>query len=357
MTRGNSVAAVGFLSVTVVLWGGAFRATAVGADHASSLTLSALRAGPAMLILLLVLPLARARLPSRRQWPAAAVTGLLMVTLATEALPLAVTRAGAGNTAVLVNTSPLFVAVATVLFLRRRLSWLAAAGLVVGFGGVLMITAPQLGGSVDPGNLALGMGLALVLSAGWALGLLIIKGVADRDPHLDMLGFTAAQYAVGAPILVIAALAANGGGGTDWTAADLWGAVAWLAIGTSAIASFTFLSALKRSSADRVAAWQFVVPVVAVLVEVVRGSAPGALVLGGMALALAGVTMVNVAPQPAAAEFTSGSEAPLTAGPFPGEAHSAAYGAGGRRNVRSRRSALHRPSLGSVAIDEGGTQI
>jgi len=356
MTRGNGAAAVGFLSVTVVLWGGSFHATAVGAEHTSSLTLSALRAGPAMLILLLALPVARARLPSRRQWAAAAVTGLLMVTLATEALPLAVTRAGAGNTAVLVNTSPLFVALATVLFLRRRLSWLAAAGLVVGFGGVLMITAPQLGGSLDPGNLALGMGLALVLSAGWALGMLIIKGVADRDPHLDMLGFTAAQYAVGAPILVIAALA-NGTGGTDWTAADLWGSVAWLAIGTSAIASFTFLSALKRWSADRVAAWQFVVPVVAVLVEVVRGSAPGAVVLGGMALALAGVTLVNLAPQPAAAELASGSEAPLTAGPFRGEAHGAASGAGGRRNVRFRRSTVHRPSLDSFAIDEGGTQI
>jgi drug/metabolite transporter (DMT)-like permease len=353
MTRGNA-AVVGLLSVTVVLWGGAFRATAVGADHASSLTLSALRAGPAMLILLLVLPLARARLPSRRQWPAAAVTGLLMVTLATEALPLAVTRAGAGNTAVLVNTSPLFVALAMVLLLRRSLPWLAAAGLAVGFGGVVMMTAPQLGTSHDPGSLALGMGFALLLSAGWAAGMLVVKSVADRDPDLDMLGFTAAQYAFGAPILVIAALAANGAGGTDWAEADLWGAVAWLAIGTSALASFTFLSALKRSSADRVAAWQFAVPVVAVLVEIVRGSVPGAVVLGGMVLAVAGVAMVNRAP-PTAAEFESESEARLTAGPFRGEAHRPTSRVRGRRRMRSRRLAVRRPSHGSVAIEEGGT--
>jgi drug/metabolite transporter (DMT)-like permease len=355
MTRGNA-AVVGLLSVTVVLWGGGFRATAVGADHASSLTLSALRAGPAMLLLLLVLPLARARLPSRRQWPAAAVTGLLMVTLATEALPLAVTRAGAGNTAVLVNTSPLFVAVAMVLLLRRSPPWLAAAGLAVGFGGVVMMTAPQLGGSRDPGGLALGMGFALLLSAGWAAGMLVVKRVADRDPDLDMLGFTAAQYAVGAPVIVIAALAANHAGSTDWAADDLWGAVAWLAIGTSALASFTFLSALKRSSADRVAAWQFAVPVVAVLIEIVRGSAPGAVTLGGMALAVAGVAMVNTAPQPATPGFDSEGEAPLTDGPFPGEAHRPTSRAGGRRRMRSRRLAVRRPSHGSVAIDEGGTK-
>lgn len=323
MTRGNAATVVGLLTITVVLWGGAFRATAVGAEHASSLTLSALRAGPAALILLLALPLVRARLPRRAQWPAAAVTGLLMVTLATEALPPAVTRAGAGNTAVLVNTSPLFVALATVLLLRRRLPWLAVGGLALGFGGVVMMTARQLGGSHDPGNLALGMGLALLLSAGWAAGMLVVKRVADRDPDLDMLGFTAAQYGVGAPVIVIAALIARDSG-TDWSTTDLWGAVAWLAIGTSAVASFTFLSALKRSSADRVAAWQFAVPVVAVLVEIVRGSAPGAVTLGGMALAVAGVAMVNTAPQPAVVGLDTESEVPLTPGPFPGEAHRSA---------------------------------
>jgi drug/metabolite transporter (DMT)-like permease len=295
--RSDRRVATGLLALTVVLWGGAFRATAVGAEHTSSLMLSALRAGPATLLLLLALRLERARLPSRRQWLWAGVTGLLMVTLATEALPEAVTRAGAGNTAVLVNTSPLFVALAGVLFFRQRLSWLAVAGLVVGFGGVIMITAPQFGGSSDAGNLALGMALALALSVGWALGILIIKGVTDRDPNLDMLGFTAAQYAVGAPILVIAAIVAKGSTGTDWSSADLWGSVAWLAVGTSALASFAFFSALKRLSADRVAAWQFVVPVIAVLVEIARGASPVAVVLGGMALAVAGVAIVIVAPE------------------------------------------------------------
>jgi drug/metabolite transporter (DMT)-like permease len=116
-----------------------------------------------------------------------------------------------------------------------------------------------------------------------------------------MLGFTAAQYAVGAPILVIAAFAVKGLGGTDWANGDLWGPIAWLAIGTSALASFAFFAALKRMSADRVAAWQFVVPVVAVLVEIVRGSAPDRVVLGGMALAVAGVAMVDSAPESRAA--------------------------------------------------------
>jgi drug/metabolite transporter (DMT)-like permease len=295
--RDNGLAAVGLLSLTVVLWGGAFRATAVAAEHTSSVVLSALRAGPAALILLLALPFAHARLPSRRQWLWAAVTGLLMVTLATVALPLAVTRAGAGNTAVLVNTSPLFVGLAGALFLHRRLSPLAVLGLAAGFGGVVLITAPQLEGGLEAADLAVGIGLALALSLGWAIGMLIIKAVAERDPKLDMLGFTAAQYAVGAPILVVVGFALKGVDGTDWTSGDFWGAIAWLAIGTSALASFAFFSALKRMSADRVAAWQFVVPVIAILVEIARGSTPKTVVLAGMALAVAGVALVDAAPE------------------------------------------------------------
>jgi drug/metabolite transporter (DMT)-like permease len=295
--RNGGMAAIGLLSLTVLLWGGAFRATAVGAEHTSSLMLSALRAGPAALVLLFAVPLLRARLPTKEQWLWAGVTGLVMVTFVTEALPEAITRAGAGNTAVLVNLSPLFVALAGVLLLGERVSRAVAAGLVVGFGGVVVMTAPQLGGSSGSGDLALGMGLATVASIGWAAGILVIKAVAERDPQLDMLGFTAAQYAVGAPILVIAAFAAKGVEGTDWTAGSLWVSVAWLALGTSALGSLAFFSALKRVSADRAAAWQFVVPVVAVLVEIARGNSPEAIVLAGMILAVAGVAIVNIPPR------------------------------------------------------------
>jgi drug/metabolite transporter (DMT)-like permease len=73
--------------------------------------------------------------------------------------------------------------------------------------------------------------------------------------------------------------------------------IEWLALGTSALGSLAFFSALKRVSADRAAAWQFVVPVVAVLVEIARGNSPDAIVLAGMILAVAGVAIVNIPPR------------------------------------------------------------
>ena len=88
-------------------------------------------------------------------------------------------------------------------------------------------------------------------------------------------------------------------GSADWGSAALWESVAWVALGSSAAASVCFNLALVRVSAARATAWQFLAPVVAVLVEAARGDTPSALVLAGMTLAVAGVAVVSMA-QPAA---------------------------------------------------------
>jgi probable blue pigment (indigoidine) exporter len=123
------------------------------------------------------------------------------------------------------------------------------------------------------------------------------KSLFTRHPDLDMVGFTAGQYAVGGAAALAIAFALEGTGGTDWGSGDLWGALAWISIGASAIATLTFFGALKRMSATTVTAWQFLAPVVAVITEIVYGNTPDALVLAGMGLAIAGVALVNVAPQ------------------------------------------------------------
>ena len=67
-----------------------------------------------------------------------------------------------------------------------------------------------------------------------------------------------------------------------------------------AIASLAYFTALRLIPATRASAWQFLAPVVAVAVEVGRGNAPEAIVLGGMALVILGVAVVTAAPARAA---------------------------------------------------------
>jgi drug/metabolite transporter (DMT)-like permease len=295
--RRDTLAATALLGISVVFWGGSFRATAVAADHTSSLVLSALRAVPAAVLLCLAVVLLGARLPRGRMWLWTGLTGLLGVVLFFYGLSEAVALAGAGNAAVVANLPPFFVLLLGWLFLGERITPAGLAGLVLGFVGVVLMVSSQLGGERSTRDLVLGFALALAAAAGWAVTTLIVKWLAERDPRLDLLGLTAGQFVVAGAVLGLLALAVDGTGSTEWGSGSLWAALAWLAPGASAIAYLTFFVALKHATATAVSASLFLVPVVAVLVEAARGEAPSAVVAAGMAMAVGGVALVLFAPQ------------------------------------------------------------
>jgi probable blue pigment (indigoidine) exporter len=290
------VAAVLLLSVSMFFFGTNYRASTIGAQYTDPIMLSALRAGPAMLALLLAALVMRRRLPGRDLSGWTALTGLLMVTLALEGITEGSARAGPANAAVLTSASPFFVLIFGWIFLKERTPLIGVLGLVVGFaGGVLMVWS-QLGDVADMGDFILGMVFSILTAIGWATGILLCKALFTRRPDVDILGFTVGQYLVGAPVLVLLGLAIAGTGSTEWDSASLWGAVAWLAIGGSAVATLAFFGALKRMSATTVSAWGFLLPAIAVLVEIVYGNTPDGLVLAGMFIAIIGVAIVSTAP-------------------------------------------------------------
>lgn len=282
------------LATTMFFWGTAFHATSIGARHATPLVFSTLRALPATLALLVIVALLRARLPrDRRTLAMGALTGVLTVSLVFEGIAESTRLAGPGNAAVLTNAAPFF----TVIFARaacgQRTSRMAVGGLGLGFVGVVVMVSSQLGGGslVD---VALGMVIALMTAAGFAVGALLIAHIATQRPDLDMLGFTAVQYVVGALVLLALVPIYGHVGRTDWGSSALWGTVAWVSLGSSATGSICFNLALRRISAARATAWQFLAPVVAVIVETVLGNIPGGAVIVGMMMAIAGVAIVSL---------------------------------------------------------------
>ena len=283
-----------YLGTTVFFWGTQYWAIEIAAEHASAVMITALRAALAAVLLVVAVPVFGARFPARALWPWAAVTGLLVVALTLGGISEGAARAGAGNAAVLVNSAPFVIVVLGRLFLGERISLSAAAGLVLGFTGVVLIVSPQLGAGGDVGDLALGMGLALASAVGFAVGALMVKAKTDRDPELDLVGLTAAQYVVGGAVLSVLAFALEPVDSTDWGSGDLWGAIVWISIGGSAIAFLTFFAALRRMPANSAAPWLFLVPVIAVIVDAGRGKLPSAVVVTGMALAVVGVALVNL---------------------------------------------------------------
>ena len=281
------------LGTSIFFWGTSYWPVEIAGPHTPSLMLAALRSAPAVVVLLVALPLLRARLPRGRTALWAALTGLLMVALFFYGATEGTVRAGAGNASVLVNTAPFFVLILGRVFLGEQVSWLRVGGLAAGFCGVVVMVSSQLGAGGDTADLVLGFTLALAAAAAWAVGTLAVKWLIGPDPGLDLIGFTTVQYVAGGGLLAAIAFAVEGSAGTDWGSTDLWGALAYLVIGTSALASITYFASLKRLSATHTASALFLVPVVAVLVEIGRGTSPGAVVLVGMAMTIAGVALVN----------------------------------------------------------------
>ena len=280
------------LALPVSFWGGGYAATSIATAHTSGLFLAGLRCVPSLVALPLMLLAVRGRLPRGAALRGAAISGLLVVTVFFIGISEGTRLAGAANAAVLIAASPLWVAVLGRAFLGERIRPGAAAGLLLGFAGIVLMVSRQLGGSHRASDLALGIGLAAAAGLAWATATLVVRRLAVRDPKLDFIGLSVAQYLVGGPPLIIAALAVKGTGGTDWGSADLWGATLWLAIGSSAIATVAFFMSLRWLDAAKTSSSQFLVPVIALVVELVRGHARQREAARRMAVAIGGVALV-----------------------------------------------------------------
>jgi drug/metabolite transporter (DMT)-like permease len=66
----------------------------------------------------------------------------------------------------------------------------------------------------------------------------------------------------------------------------------------SALATVTYFSSLRWLDPAAVTSWLFLSPVVAVLLELILGNAPDAVVLLGMVVTIVGVAVVSAAPEP-----------------------------------------------------------
>jgi O-acetylserine/cysteine efflux transporter len=169
-----------------------------------------------------------------------------------------IAHAGAGLSAVLANTDPLFVAVLATLLLGERLGPVQWVGLGVGLLGAACVVWE---GPLWPADLS---GDALVVVAGalaWSIGTVVASRSvrASADP-LALAGW---QMAAGGLVLGLAGLVVGEGApGTGWRETGL---IAALGIVGSAAPLALFYLALARAPASRVSAWFFLIPVIGVL--------------------------------------------------------------------------------------------
>jgi drug/metabolite transporter (DMT)-like permease len=190
--------------------------------------------------------------------------------------------------ALLINLSPIFTVLLSALLLGEALTWRAAVGVAVGFLGVGVVTLSgrQLGGlgpEAQPG-----VGIGLVAALVWAAYTVATRRLASRtlDP---MAATTLAALGAAIPLGLVAGPASAA---TQVLAASAVTQVSvlWTGMLASGGTFVIWAWALSRMRAGQVAAFQYLVaPVALLLAWPILGEQPSLLLLVGMALVLAGV--------------------------------------------------------------------
>ncbi|HTY99176.1 MAG TPA: EamA family transporter [Rhodocyclaceae bacterium] len=283
MGRGRALAALVFLTL---LWGYNWVIAKQALSYAGPFTFACLRALGGSAALLVALPLLGR--PLRLVAPLkTAVIGLVQTGGFLFLSTWALVEGGAGKTAVLTFTMPIWTLLLGRLLLGERVrgaQWLAVAG---AFLGLLLILAPW-----DMAGTPTAKVLAVAGAVAWAMGTVLIKRWR-RDLAVDVLSFTAWQMAIGSVALIPVALAVPERP-VDWVPA-FWGILAFIAVIGTALGWFLWLHVLEHLPAWQASLSVLGIPVVAILSSRWSLAEPvEPLELAGMLLVGAGLGLMSL---------------------------------------------------------------
>jgi drug/metabolite transporter (DMT)-like permease len=281
------------LAITVVLWASAFVAIREAVRDLGWAHLSVLRLGAAALVLGVLAAVRRVGWPARRDLPLLALCALSGMTAYQVLLNAGEVTVPAATASLLVNVSPIFTALMAVALLGERLTPRGWAGVALGFAGAGVIAVAAGGG------VRLSSGALLVLGAALAQATFFVSQKALLNRY-GGLAVTAWAMGLGAGAALPLAPGLPGDVAAAPPAALL--AVAFLALGASALGFLTWAYAVARVDVSAAASTLYAVPPVAALVGwVALGEVPSALTAIGGAIALTGVAITMRSRTPAAA--------------------------------------------------------
>ncbi len=287
------VAAVG---VTLALWASAFVAIRhLGQDFtAGSLSLGRLVVGSLALGAVAAPQLRTMPRPTGREWLKIIAIGVLWFGVYNVSLNEGEHHVDAGTASMLIQVSPIIIAVLATVFLSERFTTYLALGLALAFAGVALIgTADGGGGSRD----LLGVLLCLVSALVYSISVILQKPLVAR---LSAVHITWLACTVGAVVCLpfVGQLADDVRAAP--TSSILW--VAYLGVFPTAIAFTTYAYALRHMSASSLGVTTYLVPPITIVMGLVfLAETPPAIAYAGGVLALLGVAVARRKPKPEAA--------------------------------------------------------
>lgn len=304
--RRSPAAVAAALSTVYLVWGSTYLAIRVTDRTMPPLLMSSVRFLIAGTALYAFASRGRRR-PTAKQWGAAAIVGAALLLAGNGGVAWAETRLQSGLAALIVALVPLWMALMDRLFVGRRLSAPALAGLVVGFGGVALLVRPGGGGDF------VAMLTLVGTTAAWAAGSLYARGAALPESPLLSASMQMLSASVFLGIAGLASGEASGVHASSFSTKPVL-AFTYLVLIGSLVAFSAYAWLLRNVRISIVSTYAFVNPVVAVTLGTVflNEHIGWTTVTAGAAIVIA-VVLIVTARAPVQKQVTSEVGEPLKA--------------------------------------------
>jgi drug/metabolite transporter (DMT)-like permease len=279
------------LLVLGLMWGTSYAFIKLGIETLSTFTLIASRLGIGLLLLLVVVRLAREPLPRQpRQYLHLVVMAVVNIVIPFTLITFAEQSVESALAAVLNGAVPLVTIVVAALFLHDEpITVNRLVGLVVGYGGVIILVSRGLtglgGDEALIGEIAL-LGSTVSYGFGAVYARRNIRGLRPMIPALFQVLFAFL-------IVVVLALTFERPFDVRWNT-DAVVAIVWLGLLSSGLAYLVFFRLLSRVGATRTSLVAYLLPVVGIVSGALMfGEQVDARILLGTGLVIGGVALVN----------------------------------------------------------------
>ncbi len=278
----------------VALWSTGFIAAKYSMHSADPFVFLCLRFALAAAVLVPIVLLAGAALP-RRLWTHRhdMVTGVLVHCgyLGFVFWPIK-NGVPSGIVAIIIGVQPILTTALATLYIGESLNARKAIGLLVGFAGIGVVIVGKYGialglsGGLDPLDLLMCVVSLLSIS----VGVFYQKKFCDQS---KLLPGTLMQYLAATVATAACALLFGEAWRVDWNQTFVL-ALVWQVLGLSIGAVVLLMFLIRRGEASRVSSMFYLIPpFVVVEAHFLFGETLGAVSIGGMLLAVAGVYLVN----------------------------------------------------------------
>jgi len=278
---------------SVTVWGASFVATKVALGYAAPITVVWLRFAMGVVILGLAVKLrGQFSLPQGQDWSYFALLGFLGITFHQWLQSTGLVTAQATTTGWIVATTPIFMALLGLIFLKENLNWKQVLGIALATIGVLLVVTKGDLSTLANGQFGTtGDILVLISAVNWAVFSTLSRSGLQRHHATHMMFYIMTFGWLFSSILFFATphlksiheIPLNG-----------WLAITFLGVFCSGIAYIFWYDALQALPVAQTGAFLYIEPIITVIVAaiILNERLLLATILGGITI-LVGVWMVN----------------------------------------------------------------